>query len=69
MEVESKDISKEIIVRLARLQSDIDYLKRHVKDEDVFLSGDEEVLLEESYENEKEGNLLSSEDAKKELGI
>ncbi len=69
METESKDASKEILIRLARLQSDIDYLKKHIKDEDIFLSEEEEILLQESYENEKDGKLLSSKEARKELGI
>jgi hypothetical protein len=69
METESKDIGKEILIKLAKLQSDVDYLREHVKDEDTFLNEEEENLLEESYENEKEGKLLSSEKARKELGI
>lgn len=59
----------EILSKLAMLQADINYIKKHVKDEDIFLTEEEEQLLQESYENEKAGRLLSSEEARKELEI
>jgi len=70
--METKELSPnavEIIARLARLQADVDYLKRHVKDEDIFLSAEEEELLEESYENEKNRKLVSPNKLRKEFGI
>jgi hypothetical protein len=69
METESKDIGKEILIKLAKLQSDVDYLREHVKDEDTFLNEEEENLLEESYENEKNGKLVSSKKLREELKI
>jgi len=70
--METKEVSqemREILMKLARLQADIDYLKSHVKDEDIFLTAEEEELLKESYENEKNGKLISSAKLKKELGL
>lgn len=69
MEIESRESNKEILIRLARLQADVDYLKSHVKDEDIFLDEEEEKLLKESYENEKNGKLISSKKLREELGI
>ena len=36
---------------------------------DTFLTIEEKQLLEESYENEKRGILVSSKDARKNLGV
>ena len=60
---------KEILIKLARLQADIDYIKQHMRDEDLFLTEEEESLLKESYENEKSGKLTSSKKMREELGI
>ena len=59
----------EILSRLSEIQADVNYIKKHVKDEDIFLTEEEEELLQESYENEKAGRLLSSKEARKELEI
>jgi hypothetical protein len=69
METKSRDVGKEILIKLAKLQADVDYLRRHIKDEDIFLSEEEEKLLEESYENEKNGKLISSKKLREELKI
>jgi hypothetical protein len=69
MENLSKVNMEEILGKLNKIELDIEYLKKHVKDEDIFLSKEEEKLLEESYENEKNGKLKSHEDLEKELGL
>lgn len=70
METKTNPIEmKEVLLRLAKLQADIDYLKSRVKDEDIFLTNEEEELLKESYENEKAGKLVSSKKLREELKI
>ncbi len=60
---------KEILTRLAKLQTDVDYVKNHIKDEDLFLTTEEEGLLKESYEHEEKGVLLSASHLRKELKL
>jgi hypothetical protein len=67
MEIETKSNFKEVRSKLARLQADVDYIKAHMKDPDIFLDAEEEKLLEESFEHEKDGSLISQEDLEKEL--
>ena len=68
METKTNEI-KEVLFRLAKLQADIDYVKSHIKDEDIFLTEEEEQLLEKSYGNEKDGKLISSKKMREELRI
>ena len=56
---------KEILLKLTKLQSDMDYVKGHIKDEDIFLTMEEEELLKKSHENEKAGKLVSSKQLRK----
>ncbi|MEK6800839.1 MAG: hypothetical protein AABY05_02810 [Nanoarchaeota archaeon] len=69
MEQVTKSDIKEVLIKLAKIQNDVEYLKKHVKNEDIFLSEEEEKLLQDSYKNEKEGKLISHSQLKKELGI
>ncbi|MEK6819516.1 MAG: hypothetical protein AABY10_06315 [Nanoarchaeota archaeon] len=69
MEQVTKSDIKEVLLKLAKIQNDMEYLKKHVKNEDIFLSEEEEKLLQDSYKNEKEGKLISHSQLKKELGI
>ncbi len=69
MEQDVKTDLHKIIANLAKLQADVDYIKSQLTDEDLFLTEDEEKLLEESYKNEKKGKLKSSSQIKKELEI
>ena len=50
MEQETKVNAKEILVKLAKLQSDVDYIKEHI--EDIELSEEDLDAIEE-YEKEK----------------
>lgn len=61
--------TKQIIVELETIKEELNYIKEHMLDKDMFLEPEERQLLEESYEHEKQGELTSSEDLKKELGI
>jgi|AP95_1055475.scaffolds.fasta_scaffold410555_1 hypothetical protein len=56
----------QILEKLSRLEVDVGILKEKVS-EDLDLSEDDEKLFEESFINEKEGNLISSEQLKKEF--
>ena len=60
---------KEIMDKLNEIQSELEYIKEHMVDADTILTEEDKVLLEESYENEKAGKLISSEDLRKKLGI
>ena len=44
-------------------------LSRTMYDKDMFLTVDESLLLQESYQNEENCNLLSSAELRKEFGI
>lgn len=67
MEQDVKLNAKEIMTKLAELQSDVHYIKEHI--EDVTLSEDDLEAIDD-YEKEKaDGKLISHEDMKKELGL
>jgi len=68
METETKD-AKEILVKLAKLQADMNYIKGNMPNKEMFLDAEEKTLLEESYENEKKGLLVSAKEVRKQLGI
>ena len=60
---------QQILQELKAIRQDLDYLKENMIDKEMFLSNEEKQLLEESYENEKQGKLISSKDLKKQLGL
>lgn len=59
--------TKEIMLKLARIESDMKYIKEHIKD--ISLTEEEEDLLKKSYKNEKSGKLISSKQLRADLGI
>jgi len=59
--------AKEIMTKLARLQTDMNYVREHI--EDITLTEDDLVSLEEAEKEHKEGKTASLEDLKKELEI
>ncbi len=65
MEVSNDEIMNE----LRSIKSELDYIKQHMPDKDHFLSNEEAKLLDKSYENEKNNELISAEDLEKELGL
>ncbi len=58
-----------ILKKLEKIEKEVGEIKENMPNKDMFLTSEEELLLEESYENEKKGNLVSSEDLRKEIGI
>lgn len=58
-----------ILEKLEKIEKEVEEIRENMPNKDMFLTLEEDVLLKESYENEKRGNLVSSEDLKKELGI
>ncbi|GEM_PF-3361326 len=67
MEQEVKVNAKEIMAKLARLQTDMNYVREHI--EDISLTEDDLQAIEEAEKDLKEGRITSLEDLKKELGV
>jgi len=67
MQEEIKVNAKEIMIKLARLQSDMSYVREHI--EDITLTEDDLISLEEAEKEHKEGKTTSLEDLKKDLGM
>jgi prefoldin subunit 5 len=59
--------AKEIMTKLAKLQTSIDYVRDHI--EDITLTEDDLRSLEEAEKEHEEGKTTSLEDLKKELGV
>ena len=59
--------AKEIMAKLTRLQTDMDYVREHI--EDITLTEDDLSSLEEAEKEYKEGKTTSLEDLKKEMGM
>ncbi|MBI5392366.1 hypothetical protein HZA96_00725 [Candidatus Woesearchaeota archaeon] len=58
-----------ILEKLEKIEKNIEDIREHMVDADIILTEDERKLVEDSYENEKKGKLLSSKQLKKELGL
>ena len=69
MEYQTQNLTKEVLVRLAKLQSDMEYIKEHMVDVDTILTIEEEEALEDSLRELKEGKTISHKELKKELGL
>jgi len=61
--------SKVIIGQLKSIKEELDYIKEHMVDRDMFLDAEEVKLLQDSYEHEKRGELVSQEELEKEFGL
>ena len=61
--------TQEILKELREIRIEIKSIKENMPNRDMFLTAEEERLLEESYENEKKGELVSSIELRKKLGI
>lgn len=59
--------AEEIMAKLTRLQTDMNYVREHV--EDMALTEDDVKSLKEAEEEYKEGKTTSLEDLKKELEL
>ncbi len=60
---------REVLKELKDIKEDIRMIKENMPDKEMFLTIEEEKLLEQSYTNEQKGGLISSKDMRKELGI
>ena len=67
MEYQTQNVNKEILVRLTKLQSDMEYIKEHIVDIDTILTIEEEEALEESLKELKEGKTISHKELKKRI--
>jgi len=61
--------TQQILKELKEIRSEIQTIKEEMPNKDMFLTAEEEQLLAESYGNEKNGSLISSEALRRELGI
>ena len=59
--------TQQILKELGEIKLEIKEIKETMPDKEMFLTAEEEKLLEESYANESKGELISSENLKKEL--
>ena len=59
--------AKEIVMRLVKLQRDMDYVREHI--EDVTLTDDDLESIEDAEKEYLEGKTISLESLKKELKI
>jgi hypothetical protein len=56
---------KQVMDKLENMEKTVNYIKEYI--EDLKLTDEEKQLLQESYQHEKEGELVSSKDLKKKL--
>lgn len=61
--------TKQIMVDLKSIKQELDYIKEHMVDRDMFLDQEEMQLLQESFKDKKEGKLISHEELERELGL
>jgi len=60
---------KQVLNELKDIKKELKSIKETMPNKEMFLTIEEEKLLEESYANEKNGELVSSKNLRKELGI
>ncbi|MBL7169994.1 MAG: hypothetical protein ISS48_03170 [Candidatus Aenigmarchaeota archaeon] len=61
--------TKQILDELRQIRIEIEFIRETMPDKEMFLTAEEEKLLEKSYVDEEKGKLISSGDLRKELGI
>lgn len=61
--------TQQILDELQVIKGELQFIKRHMPDRDMFLTAEEKQLLEESYAHEREGKLISSEELSEQLGL
>ena len=69
MESETQNFNRKILNKLNKIELELEFIKESMPNKDMFLDSEEKGLLEKSYENEKEGLLVSAKEARKRLGI
>ncbi len=60
-------IPKEVTTELRAIRKDLNYIKMHMVDVDTILTPEEEIKLEESLREYKEGKATLLEDFEKEI--
>ena len=60
---------RRIFDELTHIKEELDDIREHMVDVDTILSEEERMLIDKSFEHEKEGKLVSLTDFEKELGI
>lgn len=61
--------TQQILESLSELKSEVKIIRETMPDKEMFLTAEEEILLEESYAHEEEKELISSRELRKRLGI
>ena len=61
------DNTKQILLKLDEIKSELDYIKEHMVDIDTILTPEEEERLDESLRDLKEGKTTSLEDCEREI--
>lgn len=61
--------NRQLLQELKEIKRDVKTIMENMPDKDMFLTAEEEILLEQSYLNEKNKQLVSSHDLRKQLGI
>ena len=67
MEQQIKANTKEIMIKLSRIQADMNFVKEHI--DDITLSEDDLESIKEAEKDLKEGKTTSIEDLEKELDM
>ena len=63
----ANDNTKQILLKLDEIKSELDYIKEHMVDIDTILTPEEEERLDESLRDLKEGKTTSLEDFEREI--
>ena len=57
--------NQQLLQEIREIKRDIKIIMENMPDKDMFLTSEEEKLLEESYNNERSKNLVSGKDLRK----
>ena len=61
--------AQQVMEELKDIKEELEYIREHMVDKDMFLDAEEKQLLEESYEHQRQGKLVSSKELRHELGL
>ena len=61
--------NRQLLQEIREIKKDVKTIMENMPDKDMFLTTEEEILLEQSYLNEKNKQLISSHDLRKQLSI
>ena len=60
---------QKVLDELRTIKIEIEFIKEHMVDADTVLTSEERVLVDESFENEKNNELVPSDELRRELKI